>query len=177
MKVILIAGKALSGKTKLGRYLKEILIKKGFKTLQTEYSKYLKMYAKEILNYDGDRKNKPRGFLQDTGSFIREKDEDFFVRRLKEDMMIYENYFDVVIISDVRLIHEIEGMKNSKYEVICIKVVNKDGVYDLNQEEANHITELELDNYNKFSYIIRNESLKSLKDYAEDIVNNNFEVK
>ncbi len=178
MKIILIAGKALSGKTELGGYLKELLSLKGLKVMQTEYSKYLKMYATEILLYDGDRKNKPRKFLQDTGSYIREnlKDEDFFVRRFKEDLRIYENYFDVIIISDVRLIHEIEEIKKSKYEIISIKIINRTGKYDLDKEEAEHITEHELDSYVKFNYIIENESLNILKEHTKNIVQENFEV-
>ena len=109
MRVILIAGKAGSGKSYLGNCLVEFAKSRGLRALQTEYSKYIKLYAREILGYDGQRENKPRTFLQETGVFLRKQfGEDFFVKRMLEDFSVYENYVDLVVISDVRLKQEIE---------------------------------------------------------------------
>ena len=120
-KIILIAGRAGSGETYLGEKIVEIAKEKGISALQTEYSKYIKMYACEILGYDRSRENKSRKFLQDTGSFIREtlNDAHFFMRRMLEDFRVYENYFDLAVVSDVRLIRELEDMKNSQYQKYC----------------------------------------------------------
>ena len=173
MKIILIAGKAGSGKTYLGKKIVNIAEARGLRALQTEYSKYLKLYAKELFNYDGSRENKPRKFLQDTGSFIREylKDEHFFTRRMLEDFRVYEKYYDIIVISDVRLIKEIEDIKVSKYkDIITIKVINKHSKYDLTNDEKNHITEKELENYNEFDYIIENEGNELLDNFARKIV-------
>ncbi len=160
IKVVLVAGRAGSGKTYLGEKIVEIAKSKNIRALQTEYSKYIKMYASEILGYDGSRENKPRKFLQDTGSFIRETLDDahFFTRRMLEDFRIYEHYFDIVVVSDVRLIRELEDIKNSKYQdVVTIKVENSNSVYSLSEEEKNHITEKELADYLDFDYIVNNE--------------------
>lgn len=158
MKIILIAGRAGSGKTTLGEEIVLEAKRKGLRALQTEYSKYIKMYAKEMIGYDGNRENKPRKFLQDMGTFIREnlEDEHFFTRRMLEDFRVYEHFFDIVVISDVRLIKEIEDIKSSKYETISIQIKNKLGKYDLSEEEKKHITEVELEDYAKFDYIIEN---------------------
>lgn len=173
MKVILIAGRAGSGKTYLGEKIVEYAKENGLRALQTEYSKYLKMYAKEILNYDGTRENKPRKFLQDTGSYIRENlsDEYFFTRRMLEDFRIYEKYFDLIIISDVRLLREIKEIKNSKYNhITTIKVINKHSKYDLTNDEKNHITEKELENNQDFDYIVENEGNKLLENFAKSLL-------
>lgn len=172
MLVILISGCAGSGKTYLGKKIVEFMKEKKFRALQTEYSKYIKMYAKEILNYDGDRETKPRKFLQDTGSFIREdlKDSYFFTRRMLEDFRIYENYFDVVVISDVRLLQEIEEIIDSKYDVLTIMVRNELAQKGLTIEEKNHITENEFRKYIDYDYVIKNEVDVYLDNIALKIV-------
>ena len=172
MRIILIAGKARSGKTKLGEYIVNYALQKDLRAVQTEYSKYLKLFAKEILGYDGSRENKPRKFLQDLGSFIRCDlgDEDFFTRRMLEDLKVYETFCDIVVISDVRLIKELENLKNSTYKVTTIKVTNQHLEYNLDEMEKNHITEKELEDYENFDYIIENDDLNKLKSFAKFII-------
>ena len=170
MKVILIAGKAGSGKTSLGNEIINLAESLNLRALQTEFSKYIKMYAKEIICYDGNPNNKPRKFLQDMGSFIRKDDELFFIRRILEDLKVYENYFDVVVISDVRLIQEIEEMKKSKYNVTTIYIKNLSSNYNLTEEEKNHITEIELDNYQQFDYEIEVNNQEEINEWAKKIL-------
>ena len=47
MKVYLIAGRARSGKTQTAKILKELLEKENRKVVITEYSKYIKLFAKD----------------------------------------------------------------------------------------------------------------------------------
>lgn len=166
MKIILIAGKAGSGKTYLGEKIVEMAKKKNLRAFQTEFSKYIKLYAWEILDYDG-KSQKPRKFLQDMGSFMREYDDYFFTRRMVEDFHVYEKYFDLVVISDVRLRREIEEIKKGNNIVKTVKVVNKMPNDILTEEEKNHITEKELENYDNFDYIFLNESDQSLSELAK----------
>lgn len=171
MKVILIAGSAGSGKTYLGKKIVEEAKEKGLRALQTEYSKYIKMYASEILGYDGNRENKPRAFLQNTGTLIREElqDKTFFIRRMLEDFRIYEIYFDVVVLSDVRLLPEIEDMVESVYDVTTILVKSEQGQEDLTEEEKNHVTENEFRKYLDYHYVVNNKD-KNIENAAKTIV-------
>ncbi len=169
MKVILIAGTSGSGKTLLGKKIVEYAKTKGLRAIQTEYSKYLKMYAQEIL---GDNLTiKPRKFLQEEGSYIRYtlKDEHFFTKRMLEDFRIYEKYADIVVISDVRLKTEIIDMQKSKYSCLTIQVLSK-RKNNLTKEEQEHITERELINYPNFDYSIWNENNSVLTKYAQEII-------
>ena len=168
MKIILIAGKSGSGKSTLGKTLVELLNERNVDALQTEFSKYIKLYAKEML---GERKENPREFLQEMGSYVREKlyGEDFFIRRMLEDIKVYETCFEVVVISDVRLINEIEEMKKSGYKVVSIYVEStKDN--GLKEEEKNHITETQLDSYNNFDYRVKFDNEEEIVAFANQFI-------
>lgn len=172
MKVFLIAGKARSGKTKAAYLLKEILEGKNEKVVITEYSKYIKLFAKDLIGWDMVSEPKPRSFLQDMGEFVRKLNKDtYFVERMKEDLEIYKHFTDNVIISDVRMPKELDELK--KFNPIKIKVVNDLASYDLNEVESAHITEHALDNYDKFDYIIKNKSEEEMKNILKEIVKEN----
>ncbi len=169
MKVILIAGKARSGKTKAAQLLKEILTKKNEKVVITEYSKYIKLFAKDLLGWDMVSEPKPRAFLQNMGEYVRKlKTDTYFTERMKEDLKIYEHFVDVVIISDVRMPKELEEL--SSFHPIKIKVVNDLASYDLSEKEAHHETELALDHYQNFDYIIKNKNESEMQEILEQIV-------
>ena len=169
MKVYLIAGKARSGKTKAAELLKKILEKENKKVVITEYSKYVKLFAKELLGWDMISEPKPRKFLQDMGTFVRELESDiYFTKRMKEDLEIYKHFVDDVIISDVRMPKELEEL--SDFKPLKIKVENTLSSYDLTNEEASHETEHALDNYLNFDYIIKNKTEEEMKEILENIV-------
>lgn len=153
MKVIILSGKARSGKNEAASIIKNKLNK----SVIISYASYLKEYSKNILNWDGSEDAKPRSFLQEIGDIVKKIDPKFLVNRILEDIEVYSNYFDYVIISDARFKNEIEEIKN-KYDSIVIRI-NRDG-NDLTQEEQNHNTETSLDDYNDYDYIIDNNGSK-----------------
>jgi len=169
MKVILIAGKARSGKSEASKIIKELLEKFNKKVVITEYSKYIKLFAREFLDWNGISEPKPRKFLQDFGTFIRSNiSEDFFVKRMREDIQIYQQKLDVLIISDVRFPTEIDGLRD--FMPIVIHVSNDLANYDLTISETLHETEHALDNYHNFDYIIKNKTKEEMQVLLEDIL-------
>ncbi len=168
MRIILIAGKAGSGKNEVARLLRDNLDK----SLITGFSKYIKLFALEFSNWDGKDINKPRELLQSIGDKLRAVDKNFLTSRLKEDIEVYKNEnYENIIISDVRLINEINYFKELKeYNVITIRVNSHQSKRNLTEEEKHHHTELELDNYNDFDYIINNNFDDKLKDDVLKIV-------
>ena len=171
MKLYVIAGKAGSGKNTCANYIKEYYENKGKKVVLTEISKYLKVFAKEIIDWDGSYETKPRSFLQELGSKIRYTlfDEDFLLNRLKEDIKIYNDYADVLVISDARLPREIDFLKSLSNST-TIKVINKFSDYELKGEEKYHETETSLDNYNAFDYIFENDTLDNFKNKIYNMI-------
>ena len=171
MKVYVIAGKAGCGKNTTANYIKDYYETLGKKCVITEISKYLKLFAYEIKNWDGKREIKPRSFLQEVGSSIRHElyNEDFLINRFLEDLKIYEKYVDVVIVADARLPREIDLIKE-KCNAISIRVLNEFSDYKLQGSENNHETETALDNYKMFDYVLHNKTLDNLKTDTENIV-------
>lgn len=163
MKVYLVAGRAGSGKAEVAKIIEDYYNGLGKKTVITEFSKYLKMYAKDIIGYQ-ENDPKPRKFLQDLGVTIKDNMDmpKMLINRLIEDLKIYELYFDVVVISDVRYPEEIEEIKNLYPESYSMYIVNQFQASSLSLEEQMHITETALENYNNFDITITNDNLNVL---------------
>ena len=71
-------GKSGSGKGEVAKMIEEYYIYKLKKSVVTEYSKYLKEFAKELTDWDGVSQNKTKRFLTSFGSTIRSYDKYFF---------------------------------------------------------------------------------------------------
>lgn len=163
MQVFLIAGKSGSGKDEVAKIIQEYYKENNKKAVITGFSKYIKLFAMEILDWNGNSP-KPRKFLQDFGELARENNERIFINRMIEDLKLYENYCDIVVISDVRLIKEIEVLKEAANNVYTIYILADKSKNDLTSDEQNHITETELDNYDNFDYTIKNNFDETLKE-------------
>ena len=173
MKIYVISGKARHGKDTVALDIKEIYEGKGLKVINLAYGSYIKEYAKRISNWDGAEETKPRELLQELGTdIIRKKiDNDFFVRRICEDIRVYSYYFDIITISDARFPNEMEWPKKYFDDVINIRVI-RDG-YDsvLSEKEQKHLTEVALDEYNSYDYVIHNDgTLDGLKGKVLEVV-------
>lgn len=169
-KIIILSGKAQSGKNLTANIIKEYCEKNNKKTIIISYAKYLKDYAKAITNWNGREKTKPREFLQQLGTEIKNNiDEDILINRIKEDIKVYKNYFDTIVISDARFINEIEKIKEEFKNAIVIRI---EGIENkLTDKQKQHITETALDNYKKFDYTIENKTTKqNLKQQIKKIM-------
>lgn len=164
MRIFLIAGKAGSGKNEVAKLIKEYYIYKLEECAITSYSKYIKNFALELTNWDGIEGNKPRDFMQRLGDDMRKNDPNFLVSNMIKDITIYQKYVENVVISDVRMPNEIEEIKNSFENVYAFYIVNQFGSSKLTIEQQSHITEVALEDYPDFDYIIANDDLSRLKE-------------
>ncbi|MBE6140556.1 MAG: hypothetical protein E7172_03360 [Firmicutes bacterium] len=169
VKIFIISGKSGSGKGEVAKIIKEYYNSISEKSVITEFSKYLKLYATEIINWNQYKEEKPRSFLQELGSNVRKIDPYFLINRMIEDIKIYElAKIDNIIIADARMPEELEKMKNNYDNVYIINIVNKFCESKLSIEQQKHITENALENYNKYDYVFENETLEELK---KEIIN------
>ncbi len=175
MKIFVIGGKAKTGKNTFGEYLREQLKDYGYKPCVMHITEPLYAFAKNYFEWDGNENTKPREFLQKMGiEIIQQKlgKKDFLLNRLYEDIEILSEFFDAFIITDARLIHEFESIKEKYEEVVTIKLERKNYEDQMTDEERQHVTETELDQYEDFDYIIENRVIDDLKTSAIEIVRN-----
>lgn len=174
-KIFIISGKARNGKDTICKFIKEVCEAKGLKVINLAYGNYIKEYVKKISDWDGSEETKEsvRPLLQMLGTeVVRDNiDNDFFVKRLMDDIKVYSYFFDIVTISDARLENEIELPKQNFNNIISINVRRTNFETNLTLNEQNHRTEIGLDNYNDYDYRVLNDgTLEQLKEKVTKIV-------
>lgn len=170
-KIFVIAGKARNGKDTVGDFIQEYY--QNSKTIRLQYSHYIKEYAKRISDWDGREETKPRELLQQLGTqLIREQiDEMLFVRRMCEDIQVYSYFFDVIVISDVRLELEITTIRKQFSNVTVLYVERPNFETELSESQQKHRTETGLDHFNDYDYrIINDGTLQDLQKKVNTIV-------
>lgn len=172
--MIIISGKAQVGKTTTANMIKNYCTSLNIKSVVTSYAKYIKMYTKDITDWNGEEEDKPREVLQSLGDVIRDylKKLDFLIKRLDEDIDFYKLFVNICIIDDARYPEEIDFFKQ-KYasETISIQIQRPDFESNLKFKEKNHKTEQMLDNYNHYDYTIINDgTLEDLKDKVQKLL-------
>ena len=173
MKLYLICGKAGVGKDTFGAILKNEYEKRKKKVCLLKITAPLYFYAREYFGWDGKEENKPRTFLQNMGIEIIKKKLDmpfFLVDRLKDDIKILSDYFDVGIITDGRLKEELDQLRKSYPYMKIIHLSRKDCADTLSVEEKKHITERDLDQGYSYDYDFVNGSEESLSKIAQFII-------
>ena len=98
MKIILLGGKANTGKDSTAEYIDEYYRSRGLDVVNIQIGYYIKMYAKEIAKWDGDNETKPRQLLQDLGTELIRKQRqkrimnaiDSLKPKLREVIVMYE---------------------------------------------------------------------------------------
>lgn len=168
-KIFLISGKARSGKGEISNIIENYYKEKKCITISFAY--YLKDYVKRMTDWDGSEDTKPRELLQQIGiELIKNKiDDKLLINRILQDIEVFSYFYDIIIISDARLIDEIESIKEKYKDSILIRVIREES-NDLTKDEKNHITETALDNYNNFDYIVSNDNYNDLINQVEDIL-------
>ncbi len=173
MKVYLISGKARHGKDTIGNFIQEIYESKGLKVCRSQISKYLKVYIKDYFGWDGKEETKPRTLLQELGTdIIREKlnKPRFFIDRTIEDIEILGNFFDVMIITDIRLPLEITSIKERFDDVVTINIERINFESPLTDKQQHHKIENAMEDFKDYDYEVINDTLEELKQTALNIV-------
>ena len=172
--IIILAGKIKSGKDTIANMIKEKTEKENKKAIIIQFSSYIKEYAKKILDWDGREETKPRKFLQDLGQDVRENiNKLFFINRVIDDIKVYSKYVDTIIISDTRLPDEIDYIKKSYPSSIAINVIRNDNGLTLPNSEKEHYTEIALNDYKNYDFIIDNNgSLEDLDKCIDNLLEN-----
>lgn len=124
--VILLSGKAGSGKTSTAKYLKNIANQLGFEADIFSFGKQVKEVC-SWFGWNGLKDERGRKLLQSIGMAVRDYDLNFWVDYLfKEEIDNHvRNPFDFIIIDDNRFINEIEYPKNKGYQVFTVRIMSE----------------------------------------------------
>ena len=162
-KIFLLSGKARSGKNEISKIIERYYSNKKCITISFGY--YIKDYAKRISDWDGSEETKPRELLQHLGiELVRNKiDKRLFIDRILQDIEIFSYFYDIIIVSDARLLDEITILKEKYPNSVSIRVVRNNFENNLTEEQKNHLTETDLDNFTDFDYIVNNDDNLELK--------------
>ena len=173
MKIYLLAGKAGSGKDLMGRYMKTQYDFAGHNACILHITTPLYEYARNYFSGNGNMAEKPREFLQEMGIEVIQKQlgkKYFLLDRLCEDVDILKNFFDVFIITDGRLLFEFEELKRRFPSIKIIHVIRDNYENELTEQEKQHVTETEMEDYTDYDYIVRNTSKERLYSEADKIM-------
>lgn len=173
MKIYLLAGKAGSGKDLMGRYMKTQYDFAGHNACILHITTPLYEYARNYFSWNGNMAEKPREFLQEMGIEVIQKQlgkKYFLLDRLCEDIDILKNFFDVFIITDGRLLFEFEELKRRFPSIKIIHVIRDNYENELTEQEKQHVTETEMEDYTDYDYIVRNTSKERLYSEADKIM-------
>lgn len=182
MKVIMISGKSMSGKDTVANIIKESLDKERILTIH--FADLVKFYAAQYFNWNGNKDEDGRFLLQWIGTHLmREAYPTYWAEIVGKfiDAITETDKFDIVLIPDWRFINEYETVYDysilQNNEVITIRVERLvEGKPFINpnmtEEQFNHISECELDNFS-FDWIIENSgSIEDLRDSVNYILEN-----
>ena len=175
MQIIMICGKARSGKDTLADFLIEDL--KDKKPCKVQIGQYIKYYAMKYFGWDGKDETKPRDLFNKLGTeIIRNKiDPNFHINRLVEDIEVLSYFYDTFIVSDVRFPIEIEKVKEKYNNVVTIKVQRDSN--ELTESQKKEVSETALDNYTDYDYFIDNNgTLEELESKAKALLKKIGEV-
>ena len=172
MKIILIGGKANTGKDSTAEYIDEYYRSRGLDVVNIQIAYYIKMYAKQIAKWDGDNETKPRQLLQDLGTELIRKqiDEYFFIKRIIQDIDIYSRYFDVITISDGRLPEEFASIKLAYPETVTVHVTRPGFSSRLTKDQKAHVTEALVDEIEYDYEVVNDGTLDDLQKKAIELV-------
>lgn len=166
-RIILISGKAESGKDTLANILSEY---SQSRAMVIHYADILKYIAKMYWGWSGEKDEIGRSLLQNVGSVIRERNPDYLVNTVVQMIHMHKPIYDIFIIPDVRTPKEINTILQTYSELrIDVVRINSNRGNALTEEQREHVTETALDNY-IFPYVIDNTgSLEDLRKRAYNL--------
>jgi hypothetical protein len=169
MKIILISGKAGSGKDTAAGIIKDNMIADGIpekRILITHFADLLKYIASKFFGWDGVKDENGRTLLQYLGTdVVRKKDKNFWTSFILKILNLFGDSWDYVLIPDTRFLNEIQDIKAVYNNILTVRIERPTGA-SMTSSQASHPSETELDAY-PFDLILENtfDSLDELKEY------------
>ncbi len=148
MKVILISGKAESGKDTTCNILLDFFKLRNIRAIRMAYGDYVKETARMLTSWDGQKDEKGRALLQWWGTdYVRKIDDRFWLDTVLRLAKIADGIVDYLIIPDVRFPNEITAWTDKGFDTLSVRVERPNHKSALTEKQLNHISETALDNW------------------------------
>ena len=129
--VVLVAGKAGSGKSTVSEILDQKLKELGMDNLQYGFADPIKYVAKAFFGWDGQKDEKGRRLLQQIGAVGREYDQNIWVKHFLNQLDRRAGMFpkNFALISDWRFPNELAYLQsNPLLDIVTIRVFGRGGL-------------------------------------------------
>lgn len=170
-KIFLISGKSRNGKDSFADIMMEKLDGKSIKIAMADYLKYM---AKKYYRWDGIKDEEGRTLLQRLGT---EKIRDglgwdtFHVERVCQDIEIIKDEYDYIFIPDVRFKNEMYyTMAKFPENTTTINIMRDGFESPLTEEQQNHRSERDLEDFVHDFYISSGTGLDKLEAVIDDVL-------
>ena len=125
----------------MGGFIADKLTKDDYKVLITHYADILKHICTNFFGWDGKKDERGRHLLQYIGTdIVRKKDSNFWVDFMSKMLLMFDGFWDYVIIPDVRFPNEITALKLAGFDVMHIRIYRPEFSSDLTQDGLHHIS-------------------------------------
>lgn len=162
MKIVCISGHARNGKDTTAEILRNVLWSRGKRVLITHYADLLKFMCEKLFSWDGKKDEHGRHILQYVGTdIIRAQRPDFWVDFIIQELELFGDNWDYVLIPDCRFPNELERLKEEGHDVIHLRV-SRPSTEELTKDQAAHPSETALDHSVPDYLIVNDGSLVDL---------------
>ena len=161
-KIYLLHAHAQSGKDTCANIMREEYEKRGKKVITIAFADYVRWSLEKYYGVKDYKTPEGRTLIQHFATdLVRKNDPTFWGRTVADLLWAIQDDFDIVLIPDWRFHNEYSVMASrfghSKIVPVLITRPGNEFTDNMTQEQRNHQSESELDNYQNFSYNILNE--------------------
>lgn len=158
MNIILVSGKARSGKDTVARIIRDTLRAHDKCPLIVHLADLVKFSCEKFWAWDGIKDDAGRTLLQEVGTDkVRSCNSYYWINYIRDMLKLTDGRWDTVIIPDCRFANEIDKGTWCDLSTNTVTIrVERPEESALLAEQKQHVSETELDNY-QFDYIINND--------------------
>ena len=154
MKVICISGKAGHGKDTAAEFLKWQMELGESSVLIAHFGDLVKYVCKKFFGWNGVKDDAGREMMQTVGTdIVRTEQPDYWAKFISDMLKFFKPAWDYVIIPDLRFENELKTLIKSGFDVTHIRVVRSGYESTLTNDQQNHVSETELDDYPADIYV------------------------
>lgn len=162
-KIIAISGKAESGKDTFAELIVKNInnIDKRYEILRINFADQLKHDLSKYFDIPTNKGSVSyRDMMQFVGTdVVRKRQPNFWVNNVVNKIYLYDSMFDIALISDARFINEMDLLQECAdqhgYDFISMRIQRAKHSNRLTDEQRQHSSETNLDDYD-FDYFINN---------------------